>query len=226
MRLTEIRKNVPLVEFDTRYMCAATMMRVQEFYESPFKNIQGRYFTVEEYMDTYATAKGKFTYKDEDYVYRGKGNFTYFMDWEAFNIPGYVLVKFRDKFSGEFTEKENHLINLLKPFMLSEKKFYLIAVVKGEKYLSHELAHAYYYLNEKYHAAMDEAMSHFKKANVISKCILSTSSGYSVEVVKDEIQAYMATGNPKNINEDIGFKVHPKEQAPFKTIFKWFEDLK
>ena len=221
MKITEVRKGVVLVKFDTRYHCASTMMRMQEFYESPFDNIRGKYFTVEQYMDTYAEAKEKFTYKEGDYVYKGDKNFTYTLDWEAFNITGHIVVDFYHLFGDMLLEKEKRLFNEIVSYVTSGKKFYLIATYE-DTYLGHELAHAYYYMHGEYCAIMDMLMSEFKRINQIKKCVLS-SSGYSEGVAMDEVQAYLATGTVKSINADIGFRVSSNELGKFHRAFKLFD---
>lgn len=43
------------INASSQYEIASMFMRVQEFYESKYSTIRGKYFTVEEYMDTYRT---------------------------------------------------------------------------------------------------------------------------------------------------------------------------
>lgn len=50
------------LEFDTQYNLCMSMVRIQEFYESP--EFAGKYFTLEEYIDYWSKnfGDGAFTY--------------------------------------------------------------------------------------------------------------------------------------------------------------------
>jgi hypothetical protein len=65
-----VAKGIYLVRFATQYELSSTFLRFQEHYESP--RFHGRVFSLEEYMDWYATRYG---------------NFTYYQDWAGFNVP-------------------------------------------------------------------------------------------------------------------------------------------
>ena len=84
----EIFPNCFILNFKTQYELSSTFMRVQEFYESPFKNIKNKLFSHIQFMDTYANEYG---------------NFTYTSDWAGFNVPGNVFNRwkliFRDDYS-------------------------------------------------------------------------------------------------------------------------------
>ena len=77
MRLKQVYPGLYFLKFPNQY--ELTMIRLQEFYESPYKNIRGKHFTLEQYMDAYA---------------KHKGNFTYCSDWNGFNIPSIVIQDF------------------------------------------------------------------------------------------------------------------------------------
>ena len=79
MKLIQKTKNIFQVEAESQYDLAMTFIRIQEFYESPFREIRGHDFILEKYMDRYA----------KEY-----GNFTYTTDWNGFNVPGDIVRKF------------------------------------------------------------------------------------------------------------------------------------
>ena len=220
MNISEIRENVVLAQFDNRYMLASTMMRVAEFYESPLAGITGQYFTIEQFMDKYAASTPPFSYRCDDYLYRGKQNFTYTIEWEGFNIPGDTVRKFLQIFEPHgLLEKEKHLFSILQKWIRSQQQFYLIAA--EDEAVNHEVAHAYYYLHPEYKQEMDALIRKFSRKDKMCKCILS--SGYNEAVLNDEIQAYLGTGTPKDINEDVGFKATRSEIAPFRKAFQQAE---
>ena len=48
-------QNIILAIFDTQYDLCSTLVRIQEFYESDSDKFRGKLFTLDEYMDYYAT---------------------------------------------------------------------------------------------------------------------------------------------------------------------------
>ena len=121
MKLTQIKPQIYYLLFDTQYELCSTMMRMEEFYESPYKNIRGKYFTLEEFMDTYA---------------KNKGNFTYTSDWNGFNVPSEVIDAFWSTFTSysvsliesNLLVKEKKLFDILPS--AHQTKYYLIAAHK------------------------------------------------------------------------------------------------
>jgi len=184
MKCKEIYPNLFLYTFPNQYELASTFIRLQEFYESPYKQIRGKYFTLEQFMDLYA--------KDQ------KGNkFTYFEDWNGFNVPGHIVDDFHDQFESDFTDKE---IKLFEELDDQVDDFYIIGVVnKGKDTLDHEIAHGLYYLNDKYKKDMSELITKMpiplrSRAEKYLKSI-----GYCKAVMKDELQAYFGTGLDKDM---------------------------
>ena len=211
--VTQIKPDVYYLLFDTQYELCSTMMRMEEFYESPYKSIQGSYFTLEQFMDEYA---------------KHTGNFTYTSDWNGFNIPGEVIVNFWRTFSDNSFEKhpllqkEKELIyDCLWSFMENEykRKFYLIATHKKatKRALKHELAHAYYYLDKNYKKTMDALVKDFRHRKELEAQLLK--AGYCKKVLNDEIQAYCSTFEKDDFNKEILKKTWsiPKD---FKKIFE------
>ncbi len=97
MKVKPIYPNLYLYTFPNQYELASTFIRLQEFYESPYKEIKGKYFTSENFMDLYA--------KDQK-----DNKFTYFDDWNGFNIPGDIVLKFAQLFQNDLTKKEKKLL--------------------------------------------------------------------------------------------------------------------
>ena len=80
-----------------------------------------------EYMDLYV--------KDQK-----ENKFTYFEDWNGFNIPGWIIRQFYAKFKKDLSNREIILLNIL-PF-LKNKKFYIIGAIEGKQdVMKHEIAH-------------------------------------------------------------------------------------
>lgn len=170
-------KDVIHFEFDTQYELTSTMIRFQEFYESPYPEIKEQTFTLDEFMDVYA---------------KNMGNFTYFEDWAGFNIPGKVYLNFIKKHIVQLRPKEKTIFKAIPLKYLSGLiPFYIIATLKNDsRTFIHELAHALYQLNEDYYKEI------FILANALSKRTKSSwfkkfkKWGYCEEVWYDELQAY------------------------------------
>lgn len=171
----------------TQYILTSTFLRLQEFYESPYENINGQYFTLEEYMDTYATEMG---------------NFTYCSDWSGFNVPGHIFKNFVDVFDGRLLEKEKELIAQILELTKGLDKFYIIGHKVGEeRTLDHEVAHALYYLNEDYRREADEIISKIDEFEYARAMYYLLSKGYMQGVIDDEIQAYLSTDTFKHLKK-------------------------
>src|SRR6266436_1245101 len=137
---SKVGKGIYLLRFKTQYQLTATFLRVQEHYESP--RFHGRIFSLEQYMDWYA----------ERY-----GNFTYYQDWSGFNVPSTAFQPFYEGKFDPLNEKETQLLGLFKDL---RERFYVIGVYdSGAKdSLTHELAHALFFIDDRYREAVREAM--------------------------------------------------------------------
>lgn len=194
--------------FDTQYEITSSMMRMQEFYESPNKSIRGKYFEVEDYMDAYANTMG---------------NFTYTVDWTGFNVPGNIVTKFFKVFDGNLLAKEVRLKNVLieakETAGINDNKFYLIASYddkkEGKGVLEHEIAHGLYYLNTEYKSKMLKVITSMpdKTRELLHEGLIGKR--YTDHVIFDEIQAYFATSEMMQLCEDFDTK-----EIPWKSVFR------
>jgi len=181
MEVTTPISNVIHFKSDNQYEISMTFMRMQEFYESPIKDIRNEYFTLEQYMDRYAELSG---------------NFTYTLDWAGFNIPGDVVSRFFAVFYPDLTMKESRLHGQLRrsinEYLKYETKFYVIGTYKNSD-VAHELAHALFYLNDSYREKMENLVKSIPSIeyNRLSKKLIKM--GYDTSVIDDEIQAYLST---------------------------------
>jgi hypothetical protein len=125
--------------FPSQYLLTSTLMRAQEFYESPV--YQGKVFTHEEYMDWYA---------------QDRGSMSYFIDWNGFNLPSATLDHFF-RLNKDLSNKEKALYRRLKKL---PRPFYLIATHQAGAggILAHEVVHGLFYLNRKYACDVLEAV--------------------------------------------------------------------
>ena len=203
MKLTEIKPNIYQITFKTQKQAATTFIRLQEFYESPLKGIKGKYFTIDEYAEKYAE---KF------------GNFTYYEDWGAFNVPGHIVKKFYNYiFLHTLSKKENALLKLLAPIMKKENKFYVIGIY-NKKDVKHEIAHALYYLNRSYRKEITELLYRRGYNRLEAKLL---KMGYLQCKIPDEMQAYLSTSTLKEYKQWFGTTcIYKEEMKLFKKVFK------
>jgi hypothetical protein len=130
-------------------------------------------FTLEDYMDWYATQFGAFTY---------------FEDWTGFNVPSTAFAPF---YAGRFDpllRKERRLLGLFKKV---SPPFYVIGLYRQDD-LVHELAHALFFMNRTYRRAVLAAMREYDTRAVARHL---SSLGYHDRVLDDEVQAYLIAGD-------------------------------
>jgi len=194
MFVTKIgNSEVGLIEFSSVYSMCSTMMRVQEYYESP--EFKGKVFTHEEFQDWYAKTQGKFSYYD---------------DWGGFNVPRYCFEDVLDRFP-DLWYKERALIRAV----IESDAQYIVACVTGDiGAMVHEISHGLYYTDSDYRETMDGLNEKFPKP--LKKKIFRQFKGvgYHETVFEDELQAYMVDG----ISNTYDFDFTDKQQG---TIDKW-----
>jgi len=173
---SKIAKGIYLLRFKSQYELAATFLRIQEHYESP--RFHGLVFSLEQFMDWYA----------ERY-----GNFTYYQDWAGFNVPSTALQPFYEGKFDPLSEKEKQLLRLFKDL---RERFYLIGIYdSGAKdSLTHELAHALFFVDDSYRNAVRKAMRGYNTTKLARQI---AEAGYANCVTPDEIQAYIIAPSGK-----------------------------
>ncbi len=186
MQIKEIYPNLFLYSFPNQYELTSTFIRLQEFYESQYKEIKGQFFTVEKYMDRYT--------KDQK-----DNKFTYFEDWNGFNIPGNIMNRFYHIFGSDMSKKEYDIFDALGH--MGNEKYYVIGVVDkdDDNTIEHEVAHALYYLNKDYRKEISKLIKNMPIPLRSQAEKHLKSIGYCKTVIKDELQAYFATGLDKQM---------------------------
>lgn len=197
------------IQYDTQYEVSSTFLRLQEFYESPYPEINGKYFTLDKFMDLYA---------------KDKGNFTYTSDWSGFNVPGDVADSFNDIYSEKMIPKEYDLFDIITEHTCQWDKYYIIASSKdGGRYgareaidvMKHEIAHGMWYLVPEYKEAMSKIIDPLvRDFPCFGETILKM--GYGERVITDETQAYLATSSMTYLADD-GF---PGCDIPWQSVLE------
>ena len=214
--LNEIHPKVWLVTIDNTYDLAMTFCRVQEFYESPFKEIRGKYFKMMEFQRMYSM---KF----------GDGCFTYPLDWAGFNVPSNVIFDCYSDINRPIIDFNCYdevfwdIVSQISPAFQGKKNYYLIgSEPKAQSTINHEIAHAFYYLYPKYKKTANEITSKVsdKIQAKIKKWLLSI--GYNDKVFKDELQAYLTADLSRIIAE---CEPNKKETKKLEKLSKELQNL-
>lgn len=181
--------SIYLIESQNRQVLAGTFMRFQEYYESP--EFKGRVFSVDEFVHWYA---------------RKFGAFTYSRDWYGFNIPGTVLLPFRNRNFAPLTFYERRLLDLCQS---AGDDSYIIGATPSAEYfketVQHEFVHGAFYTNPEYRKEVTECVSRF---NIKPVCKGLLKMGYCEDVAVDETNAYVLI-EPESLTEFV----HQKETA-------------
>jgi hypothetical protein len=180
--------------FKSKKEMALSMMRIAEFYESPHSNIKGKYFTHEDILDTYSSEDGDFEYMNY---------------YEGFNVPKVNTEGFRYFFHEKLTKREEYILLLLRN---SDVK-YLIATMEGDvDTLDHELAHARFALDPEYNQQIQKVIYSIPK-DVYALLQFDLLQNYDMDVIDDEIQAYLQTAPMEELEETFpSFNWHELEQ--------------
>lgn len=184
-KIDKVKDNIFHCVIKDTYELGMTFCRLQEFYESPYKEIKGKKFNLLDFMSLYVKR-------------RNECFFSYPLDWCGFNIPDNVFRKFQSIQFDDINKYDitiNHMYrNILSE--MSDNRFYLIASDGGDKVtLKHEICHALYYLNKDYKKITNKLISDNLNSKIKDKLEASLKLlGYSSKVYNDEIQAYLSTG--------------------------------
>ncbi|NBP12859.1 hypothetical protein EBU95_00440 [bacterium] len=169
-----------------RYDLAMTFCRVQEFYESPFKEIRGKSFDLLNLMRMYAKRSGE-------------GYFGYPADWAGFNIPGSIIQKcYYENSLTDWNMYDEVILDIHESITseLDERhpNYYLIGSEgNNETTKRHEIAHALFHLNKDYKNKATKIIKTITPRiyKQIEEFLLEI--GYSKKVIVDEINAYFST---------------------------------
>ena len=197
-KIKEIHPKVFLVTIDNSYDLTMTFCRIQEFYESPYKEIRGKVFNMIEFQRLYA-------------IRRNENFFSYPIDWSGFNIPSNVIEDFFDKFNSNFDKNDYNIYD--KTFedihseitsKLKDKETYYVigSEPKNKDTINHELSHAFYYLYPDYKKEANKIISKIPEKSFNAMKNTLHDLGYNSKVIKDEIQAYLAN-DYNTITQDI-----------------------
>jgi len=192
-------------EFEDPYNMNMSFFRFQEFYESPLADVKGLNVSYLDMMEKYS--------KNSE-----KGSFTYASDWGGFNLPSSMIDKVLSNGIKDHNRYDYVILSIHSMIRSdTDKPYYLLGSARGADigYIKHEIAHGLYYTVPKYKAAM------LANLNRVDESLLDRvyqeifTSDYAVDVLEDEAQAYLSTGD-----ESIESFVDKAVLSPFKDTYK------
>lgn len=205
VKIKEIVSDVFAVVVPDNYERAMLFLRVQEFYESPYKKIRQGRFSIWDYFSMYS--------KD-----MGKGCFSYPSDFSGFNLPLIVAKKCYELNDPE-TPYDVRMMEIVEKIFVNGKRQYLVGVGSlSDSTFRHELAHALYYTNEEYRTEMDELTDSLSRSDFQKFKMNLKQIGYFPGVFKDEIQAYMSTEQEGRASKGVAGR--KKLHQSYKKVFK------
>lgn len=211
MKIELICKNVYHIIIQDEKVRAAAMIRFQEHYESPFKEIKGKIFTLGQLKALGArSAKGANTYAGGNHLDS---------DWTGYNWPSYVLKPFIHGLFDPLTTWEQDIVEVFKRNM---GNFYVICT-DGGKALDHEIMHALYYTQPKYKAAVNKILKTIDLKE-LNKYLLSI--GYCKEVLLDEAQAYIGADFEWITEKVPSLAKYEKQSKAMYAQYKKFKAIK
>lgn len=181
-----------------------TMLRVQEFYESPYTNIRGKFGLT--HLDII-----------REYV-KQTGTFDYFDKVAGYNIPTGVAwpILYRED---TLSIEEGLLFEALN----ADDAQYLIATIDKdyEKWtLDHELSHALWFLVPEYKAEAAKLLADL--GPTFEPMARKLRKTYAGEVVLDEMVAYLATCSQAHLKKEWGCCVSRKTIQTFRNLLAYF----
>ena len=207
-KLTKVEDRVFHCVIKDQYDLAMTFCRLQEFYESPFKEIKGKNFKLLDFMKLYVEK-------------RNENFFTYPVDWAGFNVPSNVIIKYLETPFADLNHYDDIILEIHNGIEDRDEPYYLIGS-DGENLttLKHEMCHAFYFLNKKYKKKVNSVLKDIPKSTIDKVKMVLTAMGYDKKFIMDEINAYLAT--EYDILLDLCDK---KDEKALKKSSKELEDL-
>jgi hypothetical protein len=182
-KLKEVAPSVFLCAMKDPYDLAMTFCRVQEYYESPYKEIRGKVFSIAEYQRLYTHE-------------RGEKSFTYPTDWFGFNVPSIAIESLYSQSIPDLNLYDNVILKIHNQDVpaITNYKYYLIGATENAwGTVRHEVCHGLYYTDSSYRETVDELVDSISASQEQKMTKFLKDMGYCQEVIKDEIQAYLST---------------------------------
>lgn len=179
--LTNIFGQIYFLKFPDQTSLCDTMLRFQEYYESP--EFCGKFFSRTEFEDWYT---------------KKNGAFTYLSDWTGFNVPDRAFVPFFTGLMVPLSKGEQQVLNLLTGLA---RPYYVIATADAADMptMRHELAHGLYAVNPDYRAEVQTILEGVQ----LGPLHRYLSKSYHPSVWLDECHAYIGMNHDFLLEKQI-----------------------
>lgn len=207
MKLISKDNNIIHLEFPNMKEITMTMCRPQEFYESPYKNIRNKYFSMFELLKAYTTDDGEFDY---------------FKSWVGFNFPSERYEKFLRLFraKNDITPYEETVAKLIARLKLVGKYYIIASLDTADSARDHEYAHAWFYLDKNYKKAVTALVESLPPKIFDSMKTTLLGMSYNEYVITDEINAYIATSSKHYLRSRFKLSIPESVSNPFRELLK------
>ncbi len=187
--INEVIPGVLHLLFNSRMDLTLSLCRIEEFYESPYPNINRQVFTFEEFIETYGQTDG---------------TVSYFGEWEGFNVPKDVIDLFFTLYKNQLTKREQQIYEMWTKEGSTYK--YLVATEIGSdpSTIHHEVAHARWSLEPEYRARSLSVIEWIPEDILVklkSHLIEHEYPGTNDELLNDEVHAYLRTSRSEELVE-------------------------
>ncbi len=166
---TNLTEKIIWVDFEEQTDLGKTFCRFQEHYEGPAH--AGKIFSLEEYKEWYIGIKGAWSY---------------YTDWNGYNIPVRVLTPFKN---GQFDPMSFEEMDFLLHLQNVPIDGYIIGTFQAKPgALKHELAHGLYATEPEYVTEVLEVLGTERLGSIFEAL---KSIGYTGVTWVDEVHAYL-----------------------------------
>mmetsp|Transcript_32886 Transcript_32886/g.60187 ORF Transcript_32886/g.60187 Transcript_32886/m.60187 type:complete len:418 (-) Transcript_32886:68-1321(-) len=181
--ITEVLPSIYCVQSTSDVILASIFLRFQEYYECPANHIRRHCFSLEDYK---SWCRGTSKYST---------GFCYYTQWSGFNIPSWVLDDVQDGALGTLHARELALLESI-PRLL--RPCYVIGALSNDTdTLHHELAHGLFGTRPDYREETLHILQQLtaEEMGVARAQLLETGYADDEDILLDEMQAYMVTGD-------------------------------
>lgn len=207
IELTKINSYVYHVRFETRYDLTSTLLRFEEYFESP--EFTGKVFTLAQFKKWYMKSQNK-------------KRFTYYEDWTGYNIPSSELKPF---YEGKFSPLSNKEQQFMDLFRSVKGEFYIIGTFKRDKTeketINHEVTHASFSMVSEYRK---EVKKYFNGRDVLELKEFLIKKGYSSRQLLDEMNAYLSNDLNWLRKKGLKGKHYTQMSKKLQDIYTKFEE--
>lgn len=181
-KLERITEGIYYISFDELMELSSHFMRWQEIYESDDNRFYRKPFQLMDYLKFYSK--------------KNENDFTYFNDWNGFNIKTNIVSEYFPKIK-DINDHDLFMKQIVDYIKRDNggNDCYLIGSQTGKReVLKHEVAHGLFFTRHDYEEMMADLISALPKDVYKEASDIIKGMGYNESVVDDEIQAYFSTG--------------------------------